>query len=235
MQLPTFNRHVLSTILSASIFAGIGLTTVGCGSSEDVSESSYWKKYKKKKKQPSKKPTAPATPELGQVPAVSDPADLTMRDVPSDAIDGVIRSCHDGDTCYARLSTGESLTMRFAGIDAPEVSGGDDGRGQPMGTDARDVLNGLVKGKAVKIRQVERDMYNRMVSEVYVDGRLINLYMVESGYAEAYKWAPNKIDRDAYFAAEQRAKKDDKGVWTLDNYETPYEFRQKTKQNGGSM
>jgi micrococcal nuclease len=137
---------------------------------------------------------------------------------------GRVSSCHDGDTCVVDRD-GERVTLRFAGIDAPEVSGGPDNRGQPMGRDARDLLNDLVRGKTVKVRAIEPDPYGRTVAEVFVDTKLVNMVMVEKGMAEAYRWATNEIDKVAYRRAEERARDAERGVWSLDDYESPSDFR----------
>lgn len=140
---------------------------------------------------------------------------------------GTIKSCHDGDTCNIDLDDGGYLTVRFAGIDAPEVSGGEDNKGQPFGKTARDFLNNKIKGKKVRIAQIEKDPYDRMVAEIFLGDTLINMEMVKEGLAEAYKWAPaNKIDKKAYADAEKEAKNFLIGVWSQGaSYVSPADFR----------
>lgn len=144
-------------------------------------------------------------------------------------VNGQVVTCHDGDTCSVKLSgQNRRLTVRLAGIDAPEVSGGEE-NGQPLGKDARNTLNGLVKGKSVKVKTVELDMYGRMVGEIYLGTKLVNMELVEKGMAEAYRWADNSINKKAYRDAEKRAKNAHRGVWSLDDYESPGDFRRRTK------
>src|SRR5262245_59656458 len=79
------------------------------------------------------------------------------------AVDAYVYHCHDGDTCRVRIAGAVWLNVRLAGIDAPEVGGARRGEGQPLGAEARDFLNARVKGKAVTLRQVDLDQYNRPV------------------------------------------------------------------------
>ena len=152
------------------------------------------------------------------------------------SVKGRITSCHDGDTCSAVVDgTRQRLQLRFAGVDAPEVSGGASGKGQPFGVKARDFLNSKVKGKRLEIRLIEKDMYGRTIAEVFADGQLVNLMLVQEGLAEAYKWAPNKINKKAYRDAEIQARNYRKGVWSQNDYLSPGDFRRAGRQNGSGF
>lgn len=141
-------------------------------------------------------------------------------------VKGRISWCHDGDTCTATIDgTGQRLQLRLAGLDAPEVSGGSDGKGQPLGQKSRDFTFSKVKGKPVEIKLIEKDPYGRTVAEIFVGGQNVNMMNVEAGLAEAYKWATWKINKAAYRAAEGEAKKKKAGVWGLPDYQSPGDFR----------
>ena len=60
-------------------------------------------------------------------------------------------------------------------------------------------------------------------------GKLVDILMVEAGYAEAYKWATGPINKQAYKSAEQTAKAAKRGIWSLSDYESPGDFRARTK------
>src|SRR4051812_7767543 len=62
-----------------------------------------------------------------------------------------ILSCHDGDTCRAKLPGGLTLNVRFAGIDAPEVASFVHAQGQPLGAEAGEFLSQLIVGKNVEL------------------------------------------------------------------------------------
>ncbi|OKH31302.1 hypothetical protein NIES2101_41595 [Calothrix sp. HK-06] len=45
----------------------------------------------------------------------------------------------------------------------------------------------LLRGANVQVRQVERDRYGRLVAEVFIDNKSINLQMVKDGQAVVYR------------------------------------------------
>ncbi len=139
-------------------------------------------------------------------------------------VTGVIQYCHDGDTCVAKVD-GEPITLRLAGIDAPEVMGGPENQGQPFGKEARDFTSGMIKGKTVTIHKIEKDPYDRTVAEIYLGQDLINIKLVENGLAEAYKHATTQINKAAYAAAELHAHNLQMGIWSLQTYVSPSVFR----------
>ena len=210
-----------SALLFSTILAGFGLTLTGCGSGSSASDTEFWKKRKTAKAAPAKV-TVPET-------VVSDPA--SSAKLPFATEDAYVNRCHDGDTCTITLTSGAAMTIRLAGIDAPEVMGGVDGKGQPLGTDARDLLSSLVRGKNVQVREIEKDPYGRTVGEFYVNGELQNIKLVQAGLAEAYKWATNVVDKKAYAAAENAARSAKKGIWALGDYTSPSDFRKADKAN----
>lgn len=147
-------------------------------------------------------------------------------------VEGRVSTCHDGDTCTIKLAgSGDSLKVRMIGIDAPEVSGGEDNQGQPLGQSARTQLNDLIKGKTVRVHAIHHDMYDRMLGEIYLDAKNINVEMLKRGFAEEYVWSNAEVDADAYRAAETYAKSHDLGVWELESYESPSDFRERTRDD----
>jgi micrococcal nuclease len=151
---------------------------------------------------------------------------------PGSDYNGTVKTCHDGDTCVIRLDNGQGdLKVRFIGMDAPEVSGGDDGQGQPLGKEARNQLNALIKGETVRVHAVKHDMYDRMLSEIYLGDTLVNVEMIKRGMAEEYVWSPSEVDAHAYRAAEQDAKAEGRGIWSLEHYERPQDFRERTRDD----
>jgi endonuclease YncB( thermonuclease family) len=102
----------------------------------------------------------------------------------------VSKSVHDGDTLRVER-LGETLKIRFCGIDAPELK-------QQGGVASRDYLRSLLNqsGNQVMLRQIETDRYGRTVAELYrvADGqlRVVNAEMAQSGQAFYYaRYAAN--------------------------------------------
>lgn len=69
-------------------------------------------------------------------------------------------------------------------------------------------LRKYVKNKAIKCIFNSRDRYNRLIAECYVDKKNINSWMVENGYAVAYRKYSQK-----FVLKENQAKKLKLGLW----------------------
>lgn len=147
----------------------------------------------------------------------------------------VVLSCNDGDTCRIRNSDNITLKVRLAGIDAPEFAkrkGKKKAEGQNHAEESKKFLNELVKGKNVTLNPIGTDAYNRTIAEVFVDNANVNLQLVEKGYVEVYKGKPPAgLNIEAYRAAEDAAKKEKRGIWADAGYESPYDFRKRTRSD----
>jgi endonuclease YncB( thermonuclease family) len=131
---------------------------------------------------------------------------------------GLTIAIKDGDTIVVLTNDKQQVTVRLDSIDAPEKK-------QDYGNAAKKALSGLVYKKWVKVDSHKTDRYGRAVGEVWLEGRLINLEMVESGMA----WVYRKYAKDpAYYAAEEKAKAAKLGLWALSNPKAPWEFRHPT-------
>jgi endonuclease YncB( thermonuclease family) len=132
--------------------------------------------------------------------------------------------CHDGDTCTVHNQEGLKMTLRLAGIDAPEVAKTRGpkkkrNKGQSYGAEAREYLNSRVDGKTLDVQILGNDVYNRYLAVLYEGGRHnINQEMIEQGYAFSYKGKSDdpEISRWAD-KAEADARKNRRGLWGLAN------------------
>jgi len=130
-----------------------------------------------------------------------------------------VLSIGDGDTISV-LERGQKLKVRLACIDAPETAQ------SPYGISSRNQLKALLPlGSKVSLRVQAVDRYGRSVAEVIGKG-LINLAMVQSGQAFAYRQYLGRCDRGAYLAAERLAQAQRLGVWAVPGGITrPWDFR----------
>ena len=131
-----------------------------------------------------------------------------------------VLSVGDGDTI--RVADGpQRLTIRLACIDAPEMAQA------PYGAASREYLQGLAPvGSVVTIRPQTKDRYGRTVAEVFRNGRAVNLAMVQSGQAFAYRKYLAACNGGAYLAAEAQAKQSRRGVWAVSGgIERPWDWR----------
>ena len=148
---------------------------------------------------------------------------------------GKVNNCTDGDTCSIKLDNDLStLKVRLIGIDAPETSHGPTESGQPFGQEARDHINTLVKGKSVRIVAINEDMYGRTLGEMYVGNTLVNVGMLKAGLALTYIWDKDDINSATYISAQTKAKKDEKGIWSLDSFENPEDYRRRLRDEAGN-
>ncbi len=130
----------------------------------------------------------------------------------------------DGDT----VKMGDGRRVRLVGIDAPETRR-KDRPGQPYGRESTQYLSDLVLGEHVTVRAYGIDDYGRILGELLLDGRNINLAMVAAGMAEAYRGKPAPgLDIDAYRGAEKRARRALRGIWRQgDRYVSPRTWRRR--------
>jgi micrococcal nuclease len=145
---------------------------------------------------------------------------LTLILVAGPAKAATVLSVGDGDT--VRVADGpQRLTIRLACIDAPEMAQ------VPYGAASREYLQELAPvGTVVTTRPQTKDRYGRTVAEVFRNGRAVNLAMVQSGQAFAYRKYLAACDGGAYLAAEAQAKQSRRGVWAVSGgIERPWDWR----------
>lgn len=128
----------------------------------------------------------------------------------------------DGDTVRVQAGTGSQLRIRLLGIDAPELGHG--GRpSQPFGAEARNALAGQIEGRRVQLNCPREDRYGRLVCVILKDGVDINLWMVEQGWA----WAYRSSQADAPLAqAQTQARSAGRGLWQDAQPVEPRQWRQ---------
>ena len=146
-----------------------------------------------------------------------------LRFIPSDDDGGRGGPIPDRIAGQPRLADGDSFKMsghevRLVGIDAPEGRqmcrlGG---RDWSCGTEAMKQLSRQVRGGSFSCKPEERDQYDRLLATCYVDGRNINKWMVENGWAVSYG--------RRYLAEERAAKREKRGIWKSE-FQRPRDWR----------
>jgi len=134
---------------------------------------------------------------------------------------------YDGDTLKA-VRNDTSIKVRLVGIDAPETSKKKHLPGQPFSQKATDYLSKLVLNRNVQIKSYGTDRYGRILGEVFVNGRNVNIEMLKSGLAEVYRGKPAKgLDLSLYKATESKAKEAEIEIWSMrDQYFSPRSWRE---------
>ena len=159
------------------------------------------------------------------LPTVEVPA-ATVQDAPGDPVAmvesdnpvlvGRVTRVLDGDTIVVALSSGP-MRVRLGSVDAPE-------KNQPWGREARDALTRKLGDREVELEVVSQDQYGRLVAIVGLDNENVNAWLVQQGYAWAYR---EYMKDQTYCAWEGAARSAGRGLWALPaaKRHAPWEFR----------
>ena len=133
---------------------------------------------------------------------------------------------YDGDTVKA-VGHDIEIKVRLVGIDTPETSKKKGQPGQPYSQAATKHLADLVLDRVVDIKGYGTGPYNRILSVIFIDGKNVNLEMLNTGLAEVYRGKPPKgFALEPYRQTERNARADRKGMWVLgDEYVSPKDWR----------
>lgn len=139
----------------------------------------------------------------------------------ADVLVGRVVGVSDGDTVTVLDARQRQHTIRLGGIDAPESR-------QAFGQRAKLALSEIVFAREVRVEYERRDNYGRIVGKIVVDGRNVNLQMVQQGYAwwyRAYAHDQHADDRALYEVAEAAASRQRLGLWRDSSPIPPWDFR----------
>lgn len=142
---------------------------------------------------------------------------------------GTVTRVDDGDTVTVTTSNQTKLRVRLYGIDAPETPKGTKFPGQPFGEEAAAYLTQLVGNKRIQVEIYGVDRYRRLLGVILMDGRNINLGMIEAGLAEVYRGPEAGNPYQAPFqAAEAQARAATQGMRAQgERYESPRVYRRR--------
>ena len=139
---------------------------------------------------------------------------LAARDIAPALVTDVI----DGDTVKVLLESGEGATVRYLGIDTPELHHPSRGQ-EEFGREARAANAALVMGREILLEKDVQtvDRYGRMLAWVWIredEGVfLINAELVRLGYAMPFTLAPNVRYTDLIIEAFREARLEKRGFW----------------------
>ena len=137
----------------------------------------------------------------------------------ADEIKGKVVNVADGDTVTVLDAEKVQHKIRLQGIDAPEKS-------QAFGTKSKERLSEKIGEKEVVVKWKEKDRYGRVLGEIYLGDRHINLEMVQDGFAWHYK----QYSKSKELAqAQDEARNAKNGLWADKEPVPPWEFRRMRK------
>lgn len=85
------------------------------------------------------------------------------------------------------------LSVRLNGIDTPEIKGKDISDEEKESAKlARDFVSNLVLNKYVKIENIEREKYGRILADVYIEDIYLNELLIKERYALKYDGGTKK-------------------------------------------
>ena len=122
----------------------------------------------------------------------------------------------DGDTCVF-LVNGKEEKVRFLAIDTPETVK-ENTKVQEYGPEASNYTKELLNNAKEIYLEYEKgekyDKYDRLLSWVFVDGKLLQEELIKKGFAKvAYIYGDYKYT-DLLYKAQNIAKKDKVGIWS---------------------
>lgn len=155
----------------------------------------------------------------GSTPTRTNPPQSSPVSVPSsNPTAWTVLSIGDGDTLRV-VRGNETETIRLSCVDAPEMA-------QAYGEDAKQQLQMLLPiNTPVSLRTIDTDRYGRVVAEIFSQGRNINLSLVQSGHAVAYRQYLDNCSADDYLNAEATARRNGSAFWSDPNAVMPWDFR----------
>ena len=150
----------------------------------------------------------------------------------------LVKRVSDGDTLNVADAKGNTFTVRFACIDAPEIphTQAEKQSGKLLdknqfngGIKAQHRVQQLIKqgGNRVSLTVTDTDQYKRKISEVRLpDGTLIQQVLVKEGLGMVYQsYLKNCPSADIVQQAEAEAKKSSRGIWGDPKFVPPWQYR----------
>lgn len=122
----------------------------------------------------------------------------------------------DGDTIIVAIN-GENVTVRMIGVNTPEsVAPENYKENTDEGVTASDYTKELLTGEYVHLEydKDKDDNYGRTLAYVYLDDVMVNLHLLEEGYAEVMTIKPNTKYVAKFQETEQKAKENNIGFWS---------------------
>ena len=112
---------------------------------------------------------------------------------------GQVIKVYDADTITiaSKLPYNDSpmyrLSVRLNGIDTPEIKGKDiSDEEKESAKIARDFVSNLVLNKYVRIENIQREKYGRILADVYIEDIYLNELLIKERYALKYDGGTKK-------------------------------------------
>jgi micrococcal nuclease len=132
---------------------------------------------------------------------------------PEGLTEAIVVDAVDGDTIDVRIA-GRIQRVRLIGVDTPELH--DPRRtvralAQAAARFTRSSLVGRRVGLELDVQT--HDRYGRLLAYVWVDGKLVNLVLLEEGYARVLTVPPNVRYAERFLECERISRERARGLW----------------------
>ena len=130
----------------------------------------------------------------------------------------LVRRVVDGDT----IQLLDGRLVRYIGIDTPELRRREGSRWvmdpEPFALAATEANRRLVEGKTVRLEYdvQPRDRYGRLLAYVYVDERMVNAELLETGYAHLLTIPPDVRYAEEFRRLAAGARREHRGLWAAE-------------------
>jgi micrococcal nuclease len=120
----------------------------------------------------------------------------------------------DGDTLVVAFADGSTDTIRILGVDTPETHHPTKGV-ECFGPEAAAYTATRLAGRVIELERdvEERDIYDRRLAYVSVDGHRFDDELLRKGYARLLVIEPNRAHAREMLAAELDARNAHRGLW----------------------
>lgn len=120
----------------------------------------------------------------------------------------------DGDTIKI-VFEGQEESVRLIGVDTPESVHPDSSKNTEFGETVSNFAKSKLEGKIVTLEfdEDQRDMYDRLLAYVHIDGEMFNKVLLAHGYAEVSTYKPNVRYEDDFNNIQLEAQANNLGMW----------------------
>jgi micrococcal nuclease len=125
-------------------------------------------------------------------------------------------SITDGDTIKVTRADGSKATVRYIGVDTPEIKHQGNGTTEAFGSEATALNEWLLRDKALCLQSDagDTDKYDRLLRYVYLpDGTMVNYALIRMGYAQIMTIQPNILFQQKFLAAQTSAREEGLAMW----------------------
>ena len=144
---------------------------------------------------------------------------------PGGKVKGKIIAVADGDTVRVNFSDEKNVRVRILSIDTPELDADGWEGPQPFAEEAANRAEELLLHKELVFELSKNtppyDRFDRLLANIWLDEHtLYQEIMLEEGLARlAYVYEPDtKYVNKILAPAEEKARKREKGIWSIENY-----------------